>query len=66
MIRKRGLLQQGVPLQLKQTIRGLDRVSVQTATDAATNFLERFSGVQQVTSLLRKKGLGGPHLVETW
>ena len=66
VIREPGLLQQGVPLQPKQTIRVLGRVSVQTPTVSSGNFLERFSGVWQVTSLLRKKGLVGPHLVETW
>ena len=66
MIHERGLLQQGVPLQPMQTIWVLNRVSVQIATDAMMNLLERFLGVQQVTSLLRKKGLVGPHLVETW
>ena len=66
VIREPGLLQQGVPLQPKQTIRVLDRVSVQTPTVSLENFLERFSGVQQVTSLLRKTGLMGPHLVGTW
>ena len=66
VIRESGLLQQGVPLQPKQTIWVLNRVSVQTSTISLGNFLEQFSGVRQVTSLLRKKGLGGPHLVETW
>ena len=66
VIREPGLLQQGVPLQLTQTTQGLIRASVQIPTDALMNFLERFSEVQQVTSLLRKKGLVGPHLVETW
>ena len=66
VIHEPGLLQQGVPLQPKQTIRVLNRVSVQTPTISSGNFLERFSGVWQVTSLLRKKGVGGPHLIETW
>ena len=65
VIRELVLLQQGVPLQPAQTL-GLDRVYAQIATVALTNFLEWFSGVQQVTSLLRKRGLVGPHLVETW
>ena len=66
MIREQVLLQQGMPLQPTQTTRELDRISVQIATDVQANFLERFSEVQQVTSLSRKRGLGGPHLVETW
>ena len=66
MIREQVLLQQGMPLQPTQTTRELDRISVQTATDDRGNFLERFAEVQRVTSLLRKRGLVGPHLVETW
>ena len=66
VIRESGLLQQGVPLQPKQTIRVLNHVSVQTPTVSSGNFLEQFSGVRRVTSLLRKKGLVGPHLVEMW
>ena len=66
MIREQGLLQQGVPLQPKQTIRVLNRVSVQTPTVSVENFLEWFAEVRQVTSLLTEKGLGGPHLVGTW
>ena len=66
VIHRQVLLQQGVPLQPKQTIQGLSRTSVQIATVSSMNFLEQFSGVQQVTSLLRKRGLVGPHLVETW
>ena len=66
VIREQVLLQQGMPLQPTQTTRELDRISVQTATDDRGNFLERFAEVQRVTSLLRKRGLVGPHLVETW
>ena len=66
VIREQVLLQQGMPLQPTQTTQELDRIAVQTATDVRVDFLERFSEVQQVTSLLRKRGLGGPHLVETW
>ena len=46
--------------------RGLNRTSQRTDAVLALNFLERFVSGQRVTSLLRKKGLGGPHLVETW
>ena len=66
VIREQVLLQQGMPLQPTQTTQELDRIAVQTATDVRVDFLERFSEVQQVTSLLRKRGLGGPHLIETW
>ena len=44
----------------------LDCTSQQTDAAFALNFLERFVVGQRVTSLLRKKGLGGPHLIETW
>ena len=66
VIREPVLLQQGVPLQPTQTIWELFRTAVQIATDVQANFLERFSEVQRVTSLLRKKVLVGPHLIETW
>ena len=65
-IREQVLSQQGVPLQLAWELRGLDRTCTQIATVPSQNSLEEFSVVQQVTSLLRKRGLVGPHLVETW
>ena len=46
--------------------RVLDRISQRTIVTYALNFLERFVAAQQVTSLLRKKGVVGPHLIETW
>ena len=66
VIREQVLSQQGVPLQPVQELRGLDRTCAQIATVPSQNPLGEFSVVQQVTSLLRKKGLVGPHLVETW
>ena len=45
---------------------GLGRTSQRTNAALASNFLERFLPGQRVTSLLRKKGLVGPHLVEMW
>ena len=46
--------------------RVLDRISQRTIVTYTQNFLERFVEAQQVTSLLRKTGWVGPHLVETW
>ena len=46
--------------------RGPSRTSQRTNAVSVLNFLERFEPGQRVTSLLRKKGLEGPHLVETW